>query len=239
MISVCIATYNGELFIRKQLISILKQLGKKDEIIISDDFSTDSTLEIVRSFKDKRIRIYSNTRFKSLIFNFENAIKHAKGDIIFLSDQDDIWVDDKVTDYLKKLEFADFVFSNVSLIDVNDLIVTTKLITKIPFYSFFHVIFFNHIIGSTIAIKKRIIVKALPFPQRIPMHDQWLAVMAAYYGKIEYIDKPLLLYRRHSGNASYCTEKSKNSISKKIIYRIDILICVFNRIVSNMLVKRT
>jgi glycosyltransferase involved in cell wall biosynthesis len=234
MISVCIATYNGEMFIRKQLDSILKQLDDKDEVIISDDCSTDSTLEIIRSMNDRRIKIFSNIRYKSLIFNFENALKQANGDIIFLSDQDDIWVDDKVKNYLNKIEAVDLVFSNVSIIDENDSIVNNQILNEIPKYSLLNLIISNHVIGATIAIKSGLLEKALPFPNRIPMHDQWLAIIANYYGKIGYIEEPMLLYRRHLGNASYCTEESKNSVVKKIKFRLETIICFINRIAFNM-----
>jgi len=235
MISVCIATYNGELFIRKQLNSILKQLDENDEVIISDDCSSDSTLEIIRSFNDGRIKLFTNSRFKSLVFNFENALKQSKGDIIFISDQDDVWVDDKVKLYMEKFESADFVFSNVSIIDENDSIVKSKLLNLIPHHDLFTLIVSNHVIGSTIAIKRNLLIKALPFPKRIPMHDQWLAVIAVFYGKISYIEAPMLFYRRHLGNASYCTEESKNSLLKKLKFRIDILSCFLNRLIANYL----
>ena len=235
MISVCIATYNGQLFVHKQLVSILKQLDDNDEVIISDDCSTDSTLEIIRSLNDNRIKIFSNKRFKSLIFNFENALKQANGDVIFLSDQDDIWVDDKVKSYMDKLKSADLVFSNVSIIDENDSIVNNQILTEIPKCSLLNLIFSNHVIGATIAIKRELLEKSLPFPKLIPMHDQWMAIMAIYYGKIGYIEQPMLLYRRHLGNASYCTEESQNSFRKKIKFRLDIIRCFLNRLISNSL----
>ena len=95
-ISVCIASYNGEKYIKEQLNSILCQLEERDEVIISDDSSTDNTVQIIESFKDKRIKIFREQKFKSPIYNFENAISKATGDIIFLSDQDDIWHKAKV-----------------------------------------------------------------------------------------------------------------------------------------------
>lgn len=91
MISVCMPTYNGEKFIRIQLESILSQLGNDDEIVISDDSSTDKTVEITKSFNDSRIHLLENNTFHSPIYNLENALKNAKGDFIFLSDQDDEW----------------------------------------------------------------------------------------------------------------------------------------------------
>ena len=96
MISVCIATYNGEKYIKQQLLSILKQIKVNDEIIISDDHSTDKTFNIIKSFNDTRIKFFLNNKGKGYTRNFENALEKAHGDIIFLSDQDDIWIDNKV-----------------------------------------------------------------------------------------------------------------------------------------------
>ena len=76
MISVCMATYNGEKYIKEQLSSILSQLSEKDEIIVSDDSSTDKTVEIIESFQDKRIKILKNNKFRQPNLNFENALKY-------------------------------------------------------------------------------------------------------------------------------------------------------------------
>ena len=96
MISVCIATYNGERFIREQIDSILRQLSSDDEIIVSDDGSTDDTISIINSIDDKRIRIIEGPRKHSPTHNFECAMKEAKGYYIFLADQDDVWKPNKV-----------------------------------------------------------------------------------------------------------------------------------------------
>ena len=118
-ISVCIATYNGEKYIKEQLSSILSQLEENDEVIISDDSSTDNTIQIVENFKDKRIRIFREQKFKSPIYNFENAISKATGDIIFLSDQDDIWHKAKVHKIKQYLSNEDItcIVTNASIID--------------------------------------------------------------------------------------------------------------------------
>ena len=96
MISVCIATYNGGKTIHTQLASILSQLGENDEVVISDDHSTDNTLDIIRAFNSPIVRIVEGPVKGSPIPNFENALQHSKGDIIFLADQDDKWVENKV-----------------------------------------------------------------------------------------------------------------------------------------------
>lgn len=100
MISVCMATYNGEKYIKEQIDSILKQLGSDDELVISDDGSSDGTIDIILGYHDPRIHLYKGS-FHSPAFNFENALKNATGDFIFLSDQDDIWYDNKVPEILK------------------------------------------------------------------------------------------------------------------------------------------
>ena len=97
MISVCMATYNGEKYIRQQICSIISQIGEGDEVIISDDGSTDSTLDTIRSMADSRIRIVKGPCRRSPTLNFENALSHAQGDYIFLADQDDVWLPGKVS----------------------------------------------------------------------------------------------------------------------------------------------
>ena len=86
MISVCVATYNGEKYIKEQLLSILSQIGLNDEVVVSDDHSNDSTIDIVKSLNDKRVKIIYNEGNRGYTSNFENALKHAKGDYVFISD---------------------------------------------------------------------------------------------------------------------------------------------------------
>ena len=117
MISVCMATYNGERYIKRQIDSILYQLGEDDELIISDDGSTDRTLEIIKKYNDSRIKIYEHIKkaelskvkklrnFYYATSNFENALIHSRGEYIFLADQDDIWESEKVTSTSSCLAF--------------------------------------------------------------------------------------------------------------------------------------
>ncbi len=221
-VSVCMAVYNGEKFIKEQIDSILPQLGPQDELIVSDDGSKDRTLKILSSYQDDRITIL-NSNSKNIIKNFENALSHAKGEYIFLSDQDDIWRDTKINDCLLYLKSNDLVFSNLEVF--TDDISNTKLLynnnkTKT---GIFNNIMKNNYIGATMAFNRNVLEKALPFPKGIYMHDIWLAMVAEVIGKTYFIDKPLIYYRRHSENASETGEKSSNSLIKKTTMRIQLV----------------
>ena len=220
MLSVCMATYNGEKYIKEQLDSILCQLGNEDELIISDDSSTDTTVNIIKSYNDGRIKIYEKQKFKSPIFNFENALKHAGGQYIFLADQDDIWMSKKVEIFKKYLSDYDLVLSDANIVDDNG--------TEI-YESFYQVngsksgliknIIKNSYLGCTMAFNRKILEKSLPFPENIPMHDWWLGLIGEIYGKIYFINEKLISYRRHENNASSTGKKSKYTFYKKVMFR--------------------
>lgn len=227
MNSVCIATYNGERYIAEQLQSILVQIAEDDEVIVSDDGSTDHTLDIIRDFNDPRIHIiYSNAH--NLIHNFENAIVHAKGNIIFLSDQDDVWLDGKYQRCLNELETADLVCTNSMLTD-------EKLnILNHDFFSIYHSgkgILKNIIVstyyGACMAFHKSILQAALPLPPTKEIgHDLWIGLVAETIGKVKFIHTPYLLYRRHNATSTRTEnifKRSNRPLIQKIKTRLIIL----------------
>ena len=118
MNTVCVATYNGERFIEEQLRSILMQIGADDEVIVSDDGSTDGTLDCVARLEDSRVRIL-HSQTQSCKDNFVFAMQHAKGDVIFLSDQDDVWLPEKYKRCMEELQHADLVCTNSILVNEN------------------------------------------------------------------------------------------------------------------------
>ncbi|TFD93175.1 glycosyltransferase [Dysgonomonas capnocytophagoides] len=230
MISVCIATYNGAKYIKEQLESILKQLSAEDEIIISDDSSSDETLKIIDDLRDVRIKVYPNNKFSSPIFNFENALKKVNGDYVFLSDQDDIWLPNKVEKMMKELLHSDLCFSNAMIVDEN-LAEVELLYNKTNNLGFINNILKNKFIGATIAFKASLLETALPFPKYIPMHDQWLGLLAELTGKTFYLSEPLILYRRHTQNASSTGSHSNYSIQSKIAFRVNIIRALLSRLI--------
>jgi glycosyltransferase involved in cell wall biosynthesis len=225
-ISVCIATYNGEKYIYDQLESILIQLNVNDEIIISDDFSSDNTIFEVKRFADTRIKIIYNFGDKGYTSNFENALKNVSGDIIFLSDQDDIWLPNKVEFCTKILENNDFVVTDCLLIDENSHIIAQSYYeNRHHFTSLIGNLFKFGYLGCCFAFRKEVLQKALLFPPKhnYCTHDNWLMLVALSYFRYCISDEKMILYRRHEYNASDGGFKSKRTFIFKLKYRIYIL----------------
>lgn len=224
------ATYNGEKYLRAQLDSILQQLDFNDELIISDDGSTDNTLKIIESYKDSRIKVYYS-KFKNIVLNFENALKHASGDVVLLSDQDDIWMDNKVEIILSHLKTHSMVFSNVLVFKDGD-VSNANLFFKDSKRKtgFFNNLYKSNIIGASMAFKKSTLDKALPFPKELPMHDIWIGLIAEIIGSTYFEEEPLIYYRRHGKNASLTGEKSENSKYKMFTIRLLLVVKILKRI---------
>lgn len=231
MISVVMAAYNGGEYIAQQLDSVLHQLGEEDEVIISDDLPLGSTANALKPYleADKRIK-YINGPQKGVIKNFENAIVHANGDFIFLCDQDDVWLDGKVKAVIKEFENgAVVVMHNAKVTDEN---------LKVVADSFFDLqktgtgctknIIKNTYIGCCMAFSAKLKPHIIPFPEKIPMHDQWIGLMGERAGKISLIKTPYILYRRH-GEA---VTGGRTSLLQKIRWRASIICCLFGKQVN-------
>ena len=230
MISVALAAYKGEKYIYEQIKSILPQLGKGDEIIVSDDKPGGATEKIVRRMmeKDKRIR-YVEGKGKGVVSNFVNALWHCKGDKIFLCDQDDVWLPDKVKLVMREFEKgADLVVHNAYVTDKN---------LRITDYSFFEIrgsrkgvvrnIIKNSYMGCCMAFDKKMIEKIMPMPRAIPMHDQWIGLICNIYGKVVFLDQPLIYHRVHGKNA---TGLKKNSFGVKAEWRRYVVTRLYKRV---------
>jgi glycosyltransferase involved in cell wall biosynthesis len=222
------ATYNGEKFIEDQLKSILSQLSINDELIISDDNSSDNTRKIIESFNDKRVLFILNQGKKGYTSNFENALNFASGDIIFLSDQDDVWLPQKVEKVLEELTIYDLVVTNSKVTDEN------LNIQNSSFFSFYNSgpgivknILCNTYYGSCMAFSKKILKKALPFPKNDYVgFDIWIGLVAESIGKVKFINEPLLLYRRSDSSITSLgsiVSRSKKTISYKIMKRLNLI----------------
>ena len=209
-VSVCMAAYNGELFVQAQLETILPQLDVHDEVIIVDDASTDGTVEQIRKLQDDRIILIEHSANKGAVATFEDAIRSASGDVLFLSDDDDLWMPGKVQKCLAAFA-ADpdvtVVTSNVSLIDQNGAPTgDPRLTPRNKFVSgFLSNVMRNNYQGSAMAFRASLLPEILPFPTDLYVwHDAWIGTRNdASRGKTRFIDEVLLLHRRHASNLSY------------------------------------
>ncbi len=231
-VSVCIATYNGAHFIGEQVQSVLKQLSAEDEIVISDDGSTDRTLQIIEEFRDSRIKIFRNQHRGGPIYNFERAMQKAANQYIFLADQDDIWMEDKIEICKAYLQDYDVVVSDCKVVD-NQL--------EVIHPSFFQLrksgaglwknFFQNSYLGCCMAFDRKILEKALPFPKKLPMHDIWLGLVSELFFNPIFIPDKLILFRRHHLNTTITAQKSPYSLYNKFIFRKNLLVNLWSKFV--------
>jgi len=201
------ATRNGEKYLHRQLESILAQLGPDDEVVISDDSSTDGTVGIVRGFGDDRVRLYEHNTFYSPIFNLENALENATGDIIVLSDQDDIWLDNKIDIIREKFRGRRgapyLIMLDGYVIDEEGKVTDDSIFKKVHAgRGLLKNIYDNTYVGCCLAFSRELLQVALPFPRKIPMHDMWLGLLAELFGTVEFVEERTIKYRRHGENVS-------------------------------------
>jgi len=207
-ISVAMISYQGAKYIEEQLDTILVTLGEEDEVIVSDDGSTDGTREILAAYqkKDARVRMIDGPK-KGVKANVENALRACEGAYIFLADQDDIWMPEKVECVMDAFERE-----GVSLV-VHDAVVTDGTCENVVLESFYSLkgsgagvlknIWRNTYIGCCMAFKREMLEEVLPIPNYIEMHDQWIGVINDQLKRgTSFIPDKLIKYRRHGNNAS-------------------------------------
>lgn len=231
MISVCLATYNGQSTVKQQLDSIIQQLGQEDEIIIVDDCSTDNTVDIVSQVLQDFIghsQIISNAVNRGPIRSFELALTKTAGDYIFLSDQDDIWLDDKVASVVAAFaKGAQLVVHDGIVIDGHGQVIDQSWnhynhnqISQ----SIWGNIVKNGFTGAMMAFTKKVKIAALPFPKNIVMHDQWLfQVSKIKHYQIINIEQPLMKYVRHGNNVTGIHKRKK---TQQIKDRVNMVKCL-------------
>ena len=235
MISVALCTYNGEKYIKDQLLSIIYQSKKVDEIIICDDGSNDRTLEVIEQIQKGcpiPIKVFINNPSKGVTNNFFFAINQCSGDIIFLSDQDDVWMSDKVNTLYKYLEHntsIDVVFTDAQLIDENG----QTLFGDKTLWSYFfppnsrkrcsqgmaaeEFCRGNHVTGATMAFRKTFVTDIKPLDNYL--HDEIIATIAAARHTLGYIDSCLIKYRIHRGQQIGIGKDSRRYTTNEEDYR--------------------
>ncbi len=224
-VSACMAAYNGGAFIEAQLRSILAQLKPQGEVVIVDDRSTDETLERIAQIGDPRIRVFVHEHNAGVVATFEDALRSASGNVLFLSDDDDMWAPTKVRRFLDVFESMPEVKiaqSRVRMIDEADQPIPDSRINRHGRFSrgFWRNIFINHYQGSAMALRASLLGRVLPFPKNKSfLHDVWIGTRNDLAGgKVLFINEDLLFYRRHDNNAS----RAKSAL-RKIQTRMDLI----------------
>lgn len=208
-ISVIMATYNGERYLREQLDSIINQSQWIDELIIVDDCSVDSTCRIIEEYQQRYpiIRLIRNKQNLGVVKTFEKALLNSSGDYIVFSDQDDVWFENKIAVLMDSIGDNLLVYSDTIVVDekLNKLYDSNLKFfeTARNFSCFRDYLFGNNVTGCTMMIHRKLFDEVASFPVlRIIFHDQFLALCASYKGKLKKVTTPLMLYRQHSKNLS-------------------------------------
>jgi glycosyltransferase involved in cell wall biosynthesis len=201
------ASYNSDRYIQEQINSILPQLSKQDELVVVDDASTDRTRARVMEFKDTRIKLIEHVENRGVVETFEEAVRNATGEILFLSDGDDIWGPDKVKKVLRAFAEnprAQIVATGLRLIDENGRPLDSRNYMKNRNFTnaLLPNLLRNRFQGSAMAFRSSLLPKVLPFPKhQVFLHDAWIGTCNSVTGgDAVYLDEPLLYYRRHSNN---------------------------------------
>jgi glycosyltransferase involved in cell wall biosynthesis len=235
-ISVCIATYNGERYIHEQISSILAQISSEDEVIIVDDCSKDKTISILNAFNDVRIKITINDKNNGHVKAFEKAISKSSGDYIFLSDQDDIWVDGRVSNMIQNLVRTSnlvvasdfFVFRgrlDKSSIDIKELPRSENACHKARALFLGTIPYF----GCAMAFKKELLVTALPFPEYVESHDIWIAWNGLLNNGVSHLYEPTLYHRIHDKNVTPIRRRVMRKVLRTRIGFVKMIFVILSR----------
>lgn len=222
-VSILVCTCNGERFLAEQLDSIYGQTYENIEVFVSDDASSDATSEILEEYSRKRGLTYRVNRNRlGFVKNFEKAMSFPiRGDYIALSDQDDVWLPEKVATLVNGIGECSLICSDAELIDAEGrpLFPSFREFSHLqpasenPFNS---LLFHNFVQGATALFKRELLEHALPVPPNIFYHDWWLALVASRRSGIRYLDERLIRYRVHEGNV---TEVPDTRSVKRILDR--------------------
>ena len=221
--SVCMAVFNGAMYLRPQLQSILDQLGPADELIVSDDCSTDASVMIIESMHDQRVRLIKNAKRLGYVRNFERALERASGELVFLSDQDDVWIANK----LARMKQALIANPDAAMAHHERILIDAagRVIGRGPELgdgmrggmSFVAREFFKpRLWGCALALRASTVRLMLPFPPAVYAHDHWATIVAALSGGVLFVPEPLIEHRAHDANV---TPKHGLSWYRRIVVR--------------------
>ena len=225
LVSIVLAAYNGERYIRQQLDSIIEQSYKPIEILVIDDCSTDNTPAILKEFAthNENVKVVKNETNLGYVKNFEKGMLLAKGDYIAPCDQDDVWNPEKISILMRERSEYPIIYCNSELIDEDGNFMDKKLSDIKRLDDFNDPL--NYTIGGSapghaMIVRKSVVLAATPLPLFVP-HDYWIAFVATFSGPLKFLDTPLVFYRQHGTNvfgAIKVTGKKRSEKSKEDNY---------------------
>jgi len=225
LISIAMCTYNGEAYIKEQLDSILKQSYTNLEIIITDDKSSDKTIEIIKEYQrdDERIKFYENEINLGFLKNFEKAISLCSGDYIALADQDDIWKLNKLETFIQAIQGHSLVYSDAIIIDKESKEVGIELVrpkSNLCKGACNKAFFLNNFVsGNTMMFQKELVEHILPIPEKMSYHDIWIGYVASTYGEITYTQEAMTYYRKYEGQVTHQGDIIPSNIFARLEYK--------------------
>lgn len=206
LVSIALCTYNGEKYIAKQLDSILNQDYPNLEIIISDDISSDGTAAILENYaaKNQNIKFWINESNLGFNQNFKKAMDNCSGDFIAIADQDDIWLENKISLLMENIGDNLLIYHDSAYIDNQDKPTGKSTLSHHRFVKgecAKNLIYYNCVSGHTCLIKKELLTLTPDFPTNF-YYDWWLAYTAACTGKITFITDKLVQHRKHEESST-------------------------------------
>lgn len=247
-ISVCIATYNGESYLSQQIDSILSQSIYTNsyeglEVLISDDNSSDSTIDLIDAYiiRFPFVSLYHNEVRLGPLKNFSKVLSKASGDLIVLCDQDDVWKPNKLQYMLLSYQThkaGPFLFiHDAQIIDAsNSLISASYFGSRNPFRkSIFANFVTNRYLGCAMTVNKELLNICLPIPSFAPQHDIWIGINSSLFSFVDYLNSPLSSYRSHSTNASPASQFKSGSLSQIVSRRLSFLLCIVAAVLKRLI----
>jgi len=239
LVSIVLATYNGDRFLKTQLESLSALTYPNLELIICDDASTDGTLEILRDFRvNYPYKLIENENHSGLVENFTKAIQVAQGEFVALCDQDDIWLPDKIETLLDHVDEFDVISGSCMVIDEKDNYHTEAVMHDVyedshhDAYQLSDFLDENPILGCASLIRKQLIDRCLPIPEGVLYHDWWIMISAVLRGNgVGYTDKVVIKYRQHGENTAFMTFNDHN-FYRKLLKFYDVLEVEFAEILD-------
>lgn len=219
LVSIVMATYNGERFLKEQLDSIVNQTYSNLEIVIVDDASKDSTINILEQYESRyqNLKVYKAEQNLGYIKNFQKGILLCKGDYIALSDQDDIWLPEKISTLMRERGDHALIYCNSELIDAEGKSLGIKLSDLKNLLDFWTPL--NYVVGGTASghamiVKKEVMIQSMPLPLMVT-HDYWIGFMSTFTSPMKFVNEVLVLYRQHGGNVVGVSAGSSKATKKK------------------------